>query len=96
MYKVGKVFMEDVNITIDSAGRRVAICPICEEEILLADDELSGDTILCELCNTPLKLLINMLELDEKLYDLIKWVVDTYGISKKEAINSIINKVEKL
>lgn len=37
-----------------------------------------------------------MLELDEKLYDLIKWVVDTYGISKKEAIVSIINKLEKL
>ena len=37
-----------------------------------------------------------MLELDEKLYDLIKWVVDTYGISKKDAIASIINKVEKL
>lgn len=37
-----------------------------------------------------------MLELEEKLYDLIKWVVDTYGINKKEAIASIINKVEKL
>lgn len=37
-----------------------------------------------------------MLELDEKLYELIKWVVNTYGISKKEAISSIINKVEKL
>lgn len=57
MYKVGKVFMEDVKITIDSAGRRVAICPICEEEILLADDELAGDAILCELCDTPLKLV---------------------------------------
>ena len=43
-----------------------------------------------------LNLLNNMLELDEKLYDLIKWIVDTYGISKKEAIASIINKVEKL
>lgn len=37
-----------------------------------------------------------MLELDEKLYDLIKWIIETYGISKKEAIASIINKVEKL
>ena len=37
-----------------------------------------------------------MLELDEKLYELIKWIVDTYSISKKEAISSIINKVEKL
>ena len=35
-----------------------------------------------------------MLELDEKLYELIKWIVDTYGISKKEAIASIINKVK--
>ena len=43
-----------------------------------------------------LNLLNNMLELDEKLYDLIKWVVDTYGISKKEAVASIINKLEKL
>lgn len=57
MYKVGKVFMEDVEITINEAGQRVAICPICEEEILLADDELIGDTVLCELCNTPLKLM---------------------------------------
>ena len=43
-----------------------------------------------------LNLLNNMLELDEKLYDLIKWVVDTYGISKKEAIASIINKLENI
>lgn len=57
MYKVGKVFMEDVEITINEAGQRVAICPICEEEILLADDELIGDTVLCELCDTPLKLI---------------------------------------
>ena len=57
MYKVGKVFMEDVKIIIDGAGHRIAICPICEEEIRLADDELVGDTILCELCDTPLKLI---------------------------------------
>lgn len=57
MYKVGKVFMEDVKITINESGQRIAICPICEEEILLADDELIGDTILCELCDTPLKLI---------------------------------------
>jgi hypothetical protein len=57
MYKVGKVFMKDVEITLNEAGQRVAICPICEEEILLADDELIGDTVLCELCDTPLKLI---------------------------------------
>lgn len=57
MYKVGKVFMEDVKIIINDAGHRVVICPICEEEIRLADDELVGDTILCELCDTPLKLI---------------------------------------
>ena len=57
MYKVGKVFMEDVEITINEAGQRIAICPICEEEILLADDELIDDTVLCELCDTPLKLM---------------------------------------
>lgn len=57
MYKVGKVFMEDVEITLNEAGQRIVICPICEEEILLADDDLIGDTILCELCDTPLKLI---------------------------------------
>lgn len=57
MYKVGNKFIEDVKITIDSAGRRVAICPICDEEVFLADDELVGDTVLCELCDTPLKLI---------------------------------------
>lgn len=43
-----------------------------------------------------LNLLNNMLELEEKLYDLVKWIVETYGISKKDAIASIINKLEKL
>lgn len=37
-----------------------------------------------------------MLELEQKLYELIKWVVDTYGVSKKEAIDSIINKARKI
>ena len=37
-----------------------------------------------------------MLELEQKLYELVKWVVDTYGISKKEAISSIENKLNKL
>ena len=57
MYKVGKVFMEDVEITINNAGYRVVICPICEDEIRLEDDETVGDTILCGLCDTPLKLI---------------------------------------
>ena len=57
MYKVGKVFMEDVKITIDSRGHRIVICPICEEEIEIADNELVGDTVLCEMCNTPLKII---------------------------------------
>lgn len=57
MYKIGKVFMEDVKITIDTAGCRIAICPICGEEIILGDDELAGDTTYCELCDTPLKLI---------------------------------------
>ena len=57
MYKVGKVFMEDVKIIIDARGHRIVICPICEEEIEIADDELVGDTILCELCDTPLKII---------------------------------------
>ena len=57
MYKVGKVFMEDSEIIINDAGHRVVICPICEDEIRLEDDETAGDTILCELCDTPLKLI---------------------------------------
>lgn len=56
MYKVGKVFMEDAYIKINDAGERIVICPICEEEILLADNELAGDVISCELCDTPIKL----------------------------------------
>lgn len=56
MYKVGKIFMEDAKIIINDAGHRVVICPICEEEILLADYELAGDVISCELCDTPIKL----------------------------------------
>lgn len=57
MYKVGKVFMEDSKIKINSLGLRITICPICGEEILLSYDEGDGDTVLCELCNTPLKLV---------------------------------------
>lgn len=57
MYKVGKVFMEDSEIIINDAGHRVVICPICEDEIRLEDDETVGDTILCGLCDTPIKLV---------------------------------------
>lgn len=57
MYKVGKVFMEDVKITINDAGQRVAICPICDNEVILADDELAGDIILCDLCEIDIKLV---------------------------------------
>lgn len=37
-----------------------------------------------------------MIELDEQLYKLIEWVVNTYGCSKKEAIASIQNKLENI
>ena len=57
MYKVGNVFMEDAKITIDSAGHRIVICPVCEEEIQIADNELAGDVVLCELCDTPLYIV---------------------------------------
>ncbi len=57
MYKVGKVFMEDAYIKINDAGERIVICPICEEEILLENDETAGDTIFCDLCKTTIKLL---------------------------------------
>lgn len=57
MYKVGKVFMEESKIINDFSGRRIATCPICGEEILLADDELVGDSVWCDLCDTPIKLI---------------------------------------
>lgn len=57
MYKVGKVFMEDVKIYIDNAEHRIVRCPICDEEMFLEDDELVGDTVLCEMCSTPLKII---------------------------------------
>ena len=56
MYKVGNVFMEDSVIIFNHAGQRVTNCPICGEEIILEDDEVEGDTVLCLMCNTPLKL----------------------------------------
>lgn len=37
-----------------------------------------------------------MFELDDKLYKLIEWVVNTYGCNKKEAIASIKNKLETI
>lgn len=37
-----------------------------------------------------------MIELDEKLRQLIKWVQDTYGCSKKEAISSINHKLNEI
>ena len=49
--------MEDVNITIDSAGRRVAICPICGCDIDIPDDKLVGDIIICDYCEISIKLV---------------------------------------
>lgn len=57
MYKVGKVFMEDVKITINDAGQRVVICPICDNEVILADDELPGDITWCDVCEMDIKLV---------------------------------------
>lgn len=37
-----------------------------------------------------------MIELDEKLNELIIWIVHTYGCSKKDAIASIKNKLETI
>lgn len=48
--------MEESNITINYAGQRIATCPICGEEILLTD-ELVGDNVWCDLCDTPIKLI---------------------------------------
>lgn len=49
--------MEDSKITIGYAGSRITICPICGQEIILAEDELVGDTVICDLCDTVLKLI---------------------------------------
>ena len=57
MYKVGNVFMEDSVIIFNHAGQRVTNCPICGEEIILADNEIAGDSTWSELCNTPLNLI---------------------------------------
>ena len=56
MYKVGKVFMEEVKVEINDAGQRIVICPICGEEIII-DNELVGDTVWCELCETDLEIV---------------------------------------
>lgn len=37
-----------------------------------------------------------MLELDEKLQELITWIKNTYGINTKEAIASIKHKLKEL
>ena len=37
-----------------------------------------------------------MFELDDKLWELIQWVRNTYGISQAEAIKSIEHKLEHL
>ena len=57
MYKVGKVFMEDVKITIDSCGQRIVLCPICGYDIDVPDDKLVGDIVICDYCETSIKLV---------------------------------------
>ena len=49
--------MEESKITNNYAGKRIATCPICGAEIVLADDEMVEDTIWCDLCETPIKLI---------------------------------------
>lgn len=49
--------MEETKITEDFNGRRIVICPICGAEILLADDEVVGDSVWCDLCDTPIKII---------------------------------------
>lgn len=55
MYKVGKVFMEEAKITIDSRGKRIVICPICNYDIDIPDDKLEEDVIYCDWCDTNIK-----------------------------------------
>ena len=57
MYKVGKVFMEDVKITTDSRGQRIVLCPICGYDIDVPDDKLVGDVVICDYCETHLKIV---------------------------------------
>lgn len=56
MYKVGKVFMEDAYIEISDFGERFIYCPICGEELLIEDNEVAGDIIVCDFCETSIKL----------------------------------------
>lgn len=49
--------MEDSKIEVNEAGQRITICPICGDEIILENDEIAGDTVYCELCDTPLMLI---------------------------------------
>lgn len=57
MYKVGKVFMEDAQITLDSRGQRIVLCPICGYDIDIPDDTLVGDVVHCDWCDTYIKLI---------------------------------------
>ena len=57
MYKVGKIFMEDANITIDSRGQRIVLCPICGYDIDVPDDKLVGDIVICDCCEISIKLV---------------------------------------
>ena len=49
--------MEEANITIDSRGKRIAICPICSYDIDIPDDKLEGDIIYCDWCETYIKII---------------------------------------
>lgn len=51
------MIVEIAPIKTDSSGKRICICPICDNEIILADDELAGDTILCDICENPIELI---------------------------------------
>ena len=57
MYKVGNEFVEEGEILINKLGDRIVICPICTDEIVLENDKSVGDTIMCELCETPIKII---------------------------------------
>ncbi len=49
--------MEEANITIDSRGKRIAICPICGYDIDISDDILEEDIVYCDWCETYIKII---------------------------------------
>lgn len=49
--------METANITTDSKGKRIVICPICGYDIDIHDDISEGDVVYCDWCEEYIKII---------------------------------------